>query len=288
MGFILAFLTAVSESTKDYFSKKALTGDIDEYTSSFALRFFALPVLLVILFFTGIPEIAPKFWIALFVSGGLNVFATILFMKSIQNSDLSLVIPMINFTPLFLLLTSPIIVGEFPDIYGLIGILLIVVGTYVLNLQEKDKGILAPIKAIFKKKGPRLMLGVAFIWSITSNFDKWGVEGSSSYFWVFASTVFISFFLFFIMLKFSEDSIDTIKKNAKALVPIGAVNSLKITFQMVALNFTLVPYVISIKRTSILWSMIIGFIFFKERKEIKQRLLGGVLMIAGVIFITLL
>lgn len=288
MGFILAFLTAVSESTKDYFSKKALTGEIDEYVSSWALRTFALPLLIVILFFTGIPEITPKFWIALLVSGGLNVIATILFMKSIQQSDLSLVIPMISFTPLFLLITSPIIVGEFPDLYGLIGVLLIVFGTYVLNLKEKEKGVFAPMKAIFKKKGPRLMLGVAFLWSISSNFDKWGVQASSSYFWVFASTLFISIILFFVMLKFSDDGIDTVKKNAKALVPIGAVNGLKLTFQMAALNFTLVPYVISIKRTSILLSMLVGFFIFKEKENITQRTIGGLLMLAGVIFITLL
>ncbi|MFB6182186.1 MAG: EamA family transporter, partial [Candidatus Magasanikbacteria bacterium] len=286
--FILAFLTAVSESTKDYFSKKALTGEIDEYVSSWALRVFALPLLIIILFFTGIPEIGSKFWIALIVSGGLNVFATILFMKSIQESDLSLVVPMISFTPLFLLVTSPIIVGEFPDMYGLIGVILIVVGTYILNLKEKDKGVFAPIKAIFQKKGPRLILGVAFLWSITSNFDKWGVQASSSYFWVFASTLFISIILFFIMLRYSEDSLNTVKKNTKALVPIGAVNGLKLTFQMAALNFTLVPYVISIKRTSILLSMIVGFFFFRERENISQRLVGGVLMLAGVIFITLL
>ena len=55
---------------------------------------------------------------------------------------------------------------------------------------------------------------------------------------------------------------------------------------MMAINLTLVAYVIAIKRTSAIMSSLFGFWLFKE-KGIKERLLGVVLMVLGVILITL-
>ncbi len=68
---------------------------------------------------------------------------------------------MLSFTPLFLVFISPLIVGEFPTAKGLIGIILIVVGSYLLNVNLKEKGILFPIKSLMKNKATRYMLIVA-------------------------------------------------------------------------------------------------------------------------------
>lgn len=171
LWFIFSFFTAFFESLKDVFSKKSLK-NVDEYVVSWALRFFALPFLIPLLFFVDIPSLDNQFWTALLVSGSLNVIATILYMKAIKHSDLSITVPMVTFTPLFLLFTSPLIVGEFPSFFGLIGVLLIVLGSYTLNIKQRHEGYLVPFKALLKETGPKLMLLVAFIWSITSNFDK--------------------------------------------------------------------------------------------------------------------
>ena len=120
----LALLTAFCESFKDVFSKKGLA-DIDEYVIAWALRFFALPFLLPILFFIKIPPLGSEFWLALVVGGGLNAICTILYMKAIKQSALSLTVPLVALTPMFLLLTSPFMVGEFPKMNGVIGIILI-------------------------------------------------------------------------------------------------------------------------------------------------------------------
>ncbi len=57
--FIFSFLTALFESLKDVFSKKSLK-NIDEYIVSLALRFFALPFLLPLLFFIEVPSLGNK------------------------------------------------------------------------------------------------------------------------------------------------------------------------------------------------------------------------------------
>jgi len=283
--FIFAILTAFFESLKDVFSKKNLK-NIDEYIVSLSLRLFALPFLIPLLFFIEIPSLGNQFWIALLIGGSLNVITTILYMKAIKYSDLSITVPMVTFTPLFLLMTSPLIVGEFPNFIGLIGVLLIVFGSYTLNIKQRHEGYFTPFKALLKERGPKLMLLVAFIWSITSNFDKIGVRNSSPIFWVIAINVFITLVIFPIMLYKSQRSIQQISTSYKTLLPIGLFGALTLIFQMTAINLTLVAYVISIKRTSAIMSVLFGYLIFKE-KGIKERLLGATIMVIGVLFITL-
>lgn len=283
--FIFAFFTALFESLKDVFSKKGLK-NIDEYVVSWSLRFFALPFLIPLFFFIEIPSLGNQFWVVLLVGGPLDILATILYMKAIKCSDLSITVPMITFTPLFLLLTSPLILGEFPGFFGLVGVILIVLGSYLLNIKKRSEGYLAPFRALLKEKGPKLMLLVAFIWSITSNFDKIGVQNSSPIFWVIATNIFIALFMFPIMLCKSQRSVQHIKTSYKVLIPIGLFGALALIFQMTAINLTLVAYVISIKRISAIMGVLFGYLIFKE-KGIKERLLGVIIMVIGVLFITL-
>lgn len=283
--FIFAFLTALFTSLKDVFSKKGVK-ETDEYVIAWALRFFTLPFLLPLLFLIEIPKLGSQFLLALIISGGLNVVTTILYVKAIKVSDISITIPIIAFTPVFLLIVSPVILGEFPNMWGFIGVILIVLGSYVLKINKKSEGYLTPFKSLFKETGPKLMLIVAFIWSITSSYDKIGVLNSSSIFWAIIINVFIAIILTPIMIYKSRDKVKQIYFNIKFLLPIGFFGSLMSIFQMIAFKLTLVTYVISIKRASIILSVIFGFLIFKE-KNIKKRLLGAIIMVIGIILITL-
>jgi uncharacterized membrane protein len=280
-----SFLTAIFESLKDVLGKKSLE-KCNEYIVAWSLRIFAFPFILPLLVFTKEMELGSRFWPALLAGGTLNIVTTILYMKAIKTSDLSVTVPMVTFTPLFLLLTSPFIVGEVPSLKGVFGILLIVTGSYLLHLKEKKKGLLAPFKAIVKEKGPRLMLAVAFIWSITSNIDKVGIQNSSIVHWAIAMHIFSIFAMMPVVWVTSRSSMSQVWKQQKVLFPMGFVNALKYIFQMAAIQLTLVAYVISIKRTSAILSVVLGFLIFKE-KGFRDRLTGSVIMILGVLLITL-
>lgn len=222
---------------------------------------------------------------AFFWGGSLNAIATVLSIKAVKHSDLSLVSPIAALSPLFLLIASPIMLGEFPTPIGLAGVLFIIVGSYVLNIKERKNGFSAPFKALYEDKGPRLMFVVAFIWSITSNIDKIGVQNSSSIFWVIAINAFIAVIMLPIML-YKPGSFRGVAGNLKVLIPMSLFSVLSLIFQMIAISLTLVTYVISIKRTSAIMGVVFGKIIFKE-KGIREKLLGAFIIIAGVILITL-
>jgi len=282
----LAFLTALSESLKDVFGKITLAKN-DVYIVAFALRLFSLPFILPFLFFIRIPSLNSDFYIALVVGGLLNVVTTVLYMKAIKYSDLSITVPFLTFTPLFLLITSPLIVGEFPNGWGITGVIFIVLGSYIMNLRLKQKTIFEPFKMLFTEKGPRYMLAVAFLWSITSNFDKMGVVNSSPLFWAVAISSFLTILMFILALLKSRQHLNQLRIHFTGLLPVGLFTALSLIFQMTAISMTLVAYVISIKRTSALMSVILGYFVFKE-KGIKSRLVGTIVMLLGVLIIALL
>ncbi|BAU13840.1 hypothetical protein LEP3755_43830 [Leptolyngbya sp. NIES-3755] len=280
-----AILTAFFESLKDVSSKHSLK-NLDVYIVAWVANIFAVIFLVPLLLLSGVPKIEPQFWIALFIGGSLNVVSFILYVRALQVADLSLTVPLVTLTPLFLLVTSPLIVHENPTGADAIGILLIVIGSYVLNLRERKNGYFAPLRALVRNQGSRFMLMVAFIWSITSNFDKIGVVHSSPLFWSTALYSYLAVGMFPIAVFNSRRKFHQILPNLKPLMLIGFFHAIAITFQMIAVTYTLVTQVIAIKRMSALISVLFGHFLFHER-GLRERLLGAAIMVFGVIVMTL-
>jgi len=282
---LFATLTAFFESSKDVVSKRGLQ-TLDEYVVAWSMVFFTLPLMIPFLGLIEIPELGDNFFKALIAGGSINVVAMLLYIRAIKLADLSLAVPLITFTPLFLLVTSPLIANENPSAIDAIGIVFIVAGSYILNLQQKQQGYFAPFQALLKEKGSQLMLFVAFLWSFSSTIDKVGVRNSSPVFWAIAIHCYISVGLFPIMLYQSRKSFQTVVKNLPTLAPIGFLQGLVVLCQMQAISLTLVAHVISIKRMSALLSVLWGHLIFKE-KGLKQRASGATVMVIGVLLITL-
>jgi uncharacterized membrane protein len=287
LWLIYSLLAAMFTAVQSVFNKKALK-EADEYTVSFFYTLFAALFVAPLVYYYGIPELKPGFVMILIISGLLNAFSIILFIRAIKISDLSITMPILAFSPIFLLITSPLIVGEFPSPFGLIGVIFVVVGSYVLNISKLKDGFFEPFKALVKDKGARLMFFVALIWSITANLDKVGIFKSSSLFWTFALFIItILLLLPFVIIRFLRDRSrikTTIFQNVPLFAAVGLFEVLIMLFQYAALKLTLVSYMISVKRTSAIFSVILGFIIFKE-KGFKERLLGVSIMVFGVIII---
>jgi drug/metabolite transporter (DMT)-like permease len=252
---------------------------------SWSWAFFALPFLGVALLLSEPVVLGEQFWLALLAGASLNIGALSLYVRAIAASDLSVTVPLIAFSPLFLLATSPLIVGEFPDAWGVAGVLLVVLGSYLLNIRERQYGYLAPFRALLRERGPRLMLGVALLWSIAATVDKVGVQNSSPTFWVAAVNLCIALGLTPLMLR-TPGGVRAVGANWRMLILIGLFAALAVSLQMIAISMTLVAYVISIKRVSILLSVLWGALLFGET-GLRERLVGTLLMLLGVVAVTL-
>jgi len=291
MWFLLASLTALFEACKDATGKQSLK-TLDEYSVLFSFMAIGFVLMLPVLFLTGgIPPIGPNFGWAILIGGGLNILAFTLYVRALKIADLSLSVPLVTLTPLFLLGTSPIIVQEWPTWADGIGVVLLVVGSYVLNVEstQPSQSLTAPLLAMARNPGSRLMLCVAFIWSITSNFDKIGVVNSSPLFWVVSLFATIAVGMVpFVLLR--EGGLKAAPRRLlgqwKLLGITGAFNAIAITCQMLALTLAPVTQVIAVKRMSALVSVLFGHFFFGE-KDVRSRLLGAAIMVSGVVVMSL-
>lgn len=285
MWVIYSLITAILVATSDALTKRALVGR-DEYFVAWVRLICAMPALLGVLMFVKIPPLDRTFWIATLCSLPLEITALVLYTKALKVSPISVTVPFLAFTPLFLIVTSRIIVGEGVSFQGGIGILLMVAGSYTLNIHRIKKDLFEPIKAIAREKGSVFMIMVAFIYSITSSLGKVAIEHSSP--------VFFGAFYFFLVSVFFTPIVLAKKDNKKslrpseirAIIPAGMTYGLMIIFHMIAMDMSNVAYMISIKRTSLLFSMIYGYFMFREER-IGEKTIGAILMLAGFMLIVL-
>ncbi|MGB5054093.1 MAG: EamA family transporter [Nitrospirales bacterium] len=277
-----ALLAALSESLKDLLSKQGLRS-VSPQLAALAAGATPIPILLSIVLFTdSVPLLGPRYGWALLIGGTLNILAMFQFMRALQSSDLSLTIPFVSFTPLFLLITSPFLVGDIPRTQDIVGIFCIVGGAYVLHIQSIHHGLLAPLFANFREPGPRRMLSVAFIYSLTSNFDKIGVQNSSPLFWSLSISIVMTIgFVFLLRFLPAKNIAAPHPTTLGILLLVGLFQTIGLLVHNTALSLGPVPSVIAIKRSSILFAVIWGYIFLKE-KFVGERLIGAALMMIGV------
>lgn len=223
-----------------------------------------------------------------FILLSLELIATVLYMRGIQISPLSLTLPFLSFTPVFVIVTGYLLLGEKVTLLGGLGIILIVIGSYVLNLPSLKNGILGPFKAIRYEKGSLLLLQVALIYSITSVLGKMGLLMTDPL-W-FASFYFLLLGIsggLVTKIFFKVKIIKFIKKSYEKILWVGLTQALMCYAHMVALYFLETAYMIALKRISILFAVIMGYFVFKEG-YFKIRFLAVVLMFLGIVTIVFL
>ncbi len=283
--FSLSLLCAFFTATADALCKKTLAKN-NEYLIAWVRVGFASPFLLLILPFTGIPALDLWFLLSLLALLPLEILALILYMKAIKTSPLSLTLPFLALTPVFLIFTSYLVLGEKVDKFGIAGIALTTVGAYLLNVNTARHGVWEPFKAIRRERGSMYMIMVAFIYSITSMLGKVAVMHSSPLF--FSATYYpvLAAVLFPILLWKNNGEMKRLVTQFPSFSLIGIVMSLAIVAHFFAISLIEVPYVISVKRTSLLFGIMYGALWFHE-KNVRERLFGGILMVAGVVINTL-
>lgn len=226
-------------------------------------------------------------WILIFAS--LDSFATILQFKALSLSPLSLTAPFLAFSPVLVPLFSWILLGENSSFLSYAGIFLVVIGSYVLFF-DNPKDLLAPFKNLWKEKGSLLMFSVAVIYSFSAVVVRKTVlvVGVANLAVVYN---FIGFLFVLIVLtvsaqwknvqKSGDENPLPLKKRILLYGGVSLFGSVSFISHFIGASMVSANYMIPVKRTSMLFSILIAYFFFDE-KNIKSRLLGGGLMLGGV------
>jgi uncharacterized membrane protein len=284
--FSIALSCAFFTACADALSKRIMQGT-DEWIAGAVI--LGLSCLILAPLFLA-QELRPVSWELLAVLAAalpLEILSYYLFLSAIRIAPLSLTLPLLAFTPAFTVLTAGAALGEQITLSGAIGIALVTVGAYLLNANLVHVSILAPLKAIFTNPGPRRMLLVAIIWSVTSTLGKQGllIYGAIPFGFVITALVCVFFALVGLARLRLRLAGSGFKLNSVGLyVAAGLFMAASQMTHFISLSMAPVAYMIAVKRLSLVFGVMMGWIFFHE-ENIANRLVGASIMAAGALLL---
>lgn len=286
LWFILSLASAFLMATNAAFMKRFFS-DVSSWEMSIIPFLYATPLCIFALFFVEIPPIADKFYYSMAWVLPLTMIAIILHFRAIHISPLSLTMPFLSFTPVFVLLTGKLLLNETLSKWGVIGMLLVVTGGYVLNIDSAQSGLLGPIKAIFRERGSAIMLLVSAMYAFCSVGGKVLILNSSP---MFAAMTLFGLYgplLALVLIASGKASLRNLIKKPKLGMIVGTLIFTEIICHNLAISMVAAAYMITIKRMAGLFSVGYGWFLFHER-GIKYRLIGTIIMTAGAACIAIL
>lgn len=283
--FILAVLCALCWAVVDALCKRALR----EHSARAVLGarwWYALPPLLATVAFGPLPPLDVRFWLVIAVSAPLEIGAMFLYMRAISAAPLSLTTPLLAWTPVFTTAISALILREIPSTAGILGVLLVAAGSWQLYVRQGCAAAEA-LRSLVRERGARLMFCVALIFSVTSALGKVGLRHSSAEFFgpAYVAALAVCLALSALFRGEGRAMIGELRPN-RWFVAIGAGVAAMTLLHFAALSRTQVGYMVAVKRSSLLASVVLGRVCFGE-SDLGSKLPGAALMLAGVIVLGL-
>jgi drug/metabolite transporter (DMT)-like permease len=283
--FFLSLTAAISIAARDVSIKTY--EDLDPPEIAILELLWALPYFLVGCLLVKTPPLDQTFWWTYLLSIPINILAYIFYLYAIKISPISLSVPFLAFTPVFMILTGFIFLAETINIWGGLGIGLIVLGGYILHFKQNQANLFAPVSAFLREKGSWFMLIVAILFAFAAVIGKKAMLHSSplffSYYFFF---VFNTIILLGLILVRKNDWRKILRNSPKGLW-LGSLLMVHISFHGLAIAISTAVYMIAVKRSSILFSVLLSW-FILQEADIRYRGLGSLLMFTGMLFIILL
>ena len=285
MGTWLAFGlgAALGDSGADVVTKRYFVQP-SPYGMALVRLLAGVPFLVLVGLGLSLPELSPPFWFIVAAMLPLEAIALLLYMQALRVCHLSLCVPFLAFTPVFMIFTGWLVLGERLNRWGVAGTMLIALGSYILGLGADGNaktGVLAPLKALARERGARLMLLVAAIYSVTAALYKSAIlHSATAFFGVMYPLVFTG-----IMVTGYPLNRVPIKPALRGRLGWWLILGLCFALSSLALaeGMELAPaaYLVAVKRLSLLLSVLLGGLWLKERPFLP-RIIGAALMCAGV------
>lgn len=267
---------------------RAVVNSLAQRTLVLANFFITGLLALVYLGLDGMPDVSPEFFWSIGTASLIDVLAITMLIRAIFSGDLSDAYPLVALTPVFTIGTSFVVLGESPSLLGIGGVVVIVVGAYLLRIEGSQKSIFTPFKLLFRHAGARYMMLTALMFAMMGPLFKTAMQASSPALALATSQWLSTLWLSIIYLSRGtfRGAVFEIRRNFWVLLGISVTNFFQALGTFLAFQFTFVAYAASVKRLGILFTVLFGWIAFKERGALRGAVAGAV-MLVGVVMISL-
>jgi len=287
--YVFAILSAFFGALSMIYKKKTL---FKEHATEFStiLKIFELVLMVFLLPFLGF-KIGMSFNTLIFIYlisvavAAINIMTS----KSFRHMEMSRVVPLYNLTPLFVLILAFFILREKLTHMHLIGVLVLLVGTYILEADHNIKRLSEPFRKIVHSRYMIIFIIALVISAFETIGEKYIIANTNPVALLFFIYLFTGFNLTVyhtIMYDGFDGIIKGIKKSGKGIFLVAVFATLSNLAWFYAISISFVSLVLPIKRTSTLFATIGGGKFFKE-KHLLQKSIACIIMIIGAILIIL-
>ena len=279
MWYVFSIATAVLVASGDALAKRLLR-EAPVGAVAIARFFFSALLLAPLWWFAQAPSQPRLFWTLIAMAVPIEVGAAFAYQTALRWAPLSVAVPYLAFTPVFLTFLGRFVLSERLRATGVAGALLISVGAFVLHARGRRTSVEPGQRPAF---GACLMLGVSFAYAVTTLLIRRALSLSDPRFLPA---------LYYAMIAAAMIPCDPsavrwtlgAKRWWAALLAVGAFEAAGTFLQFHALTEAPIAYVIALKRLSLLVAVFYGRIFFNER-NILARAAGAALMAGGAALI---
>lgn len=286
MWFIYALLGAVGKSYSGFFRKK-----IAKSVSSAMYIWVAYSLILIV--FT--PFMITRFSelkravieLPIIVLGAVlsNLFATKLNMEALKREELSYTAPLNAMVPLFTLLIAGVFLNEAPPRFGVIGVLAIVAGAYIVSIKPDRINWYDPLLRLATSAGAQLSIAVTLFYAINTVLIKVMTNDGFGSLTIFYLTTLIGWLFLIYVPIFKRKELKAIERSDKLAVLGGGISSFASGyFHILATANTFTSYATSVRRLDSLISILLGWRYLKE-SNIRIKLIGAGVMTIGTILL---
>lgn len=283
MGFFIGVANAVTAAFQNT-QLHRLSG-VSTYLLNWLRFLVASAVLAVLVTLFSRWQVPPQpFWLLLLgVSLPVEILVAFGYARSFQVSPQSLVGPLFSFSPIFLVPFSYLLNGEFPSRLGLAGVFSAVAGALVLGWDVAHPGIRQAFSNIVRERGSYLMLATALLAAVAVSVAKFSYRYASPL--LFAFYITAALLIVHTPAAFVK-SFAELRGRWRSAAAMAGAYGVGMALHYTGLSLLLAAYYISIKRLSIVFDVVFGRLFGHE-DHTRERLIGALLMVAGVILIAL-
>lgn len=234
-----------------------------------------------------IQSLDTEFWIYSIAGGITGALGNGFIVKALEKGDLSVLGPINAYKSIVGMLFAFIIIREVPNIWGLMGIGFIIIGSYFVLDTTEEKFSWQQ----FKTPAIQYRLAALVLTGIQAVLDKKVIEHSNLEIAFAGWSIFGAGFSFVFIL-FTKVSIQKEFKNLdRAILVKYFLLALTVGLMLASTNYTLshmpVGYALALFQLSILLSVVLGYRFFNELHLFKK-LMGATIMVIGSALIILM
>jgi drug/metabolite transporter (DMT)-like permease len=254
-----------------------------------AVTLLGLPLLGLLTFLQRpeLPEFDQVFLLAVLGSAGMNVAAHLASTQALKLEDVSVVTPLLIFSPVFTAIIAVAFLDETLSARGLFGITLVLTGAYWLNRSSRTAW-LAPLKAFSLKPGVLLVLLAGLLWAVTPILEKTAILHTKPQNPLFAALAVNGVLVLILtgLVFHREHPLRSLQAHKRELVLAGMIAGTAPILGYTAFSLGPVGYVTTLFKFSTLLSVPWSALFLKER-GLSQRAPATLLMVIGAILIAL-